>query len=111
MKNTTNKLRAVDLPRFVRLLRSVWSDVGLSPREAVMAFAAAIVIATPVMLLVWATAWLLCRVTGKPLTDDAMAASVGVLFLLVCCVRAVRYANAKWRESGKPNTEASHGER
>lgn len=68
-----------------------------------MGFAAGIVIATPVMLLVWATAWLLCRVTGRPLTDDAMAASVGVIFLLACCVRAVSYASAKWRESGKPN--------
>jgi hypothetical protein len=96
---------SVEVPRLVRLLRSVWSDVGLSPREAVMGIAAGILIATPVMLLVWATAWLLCYVTGKPMTDDAMAASVGVLFLLACCVRAVSYANAKWRESGKPNAK------
>ena len=94
---------SVEVPRFVRLLRSVWDDVGISPKDALMAFAAGIIVAIPVMFVVWATAWALCRMTGKPLDDTAMTASVGVLFLVFCILRAAIYLRDKWRESRKPN--------
>jgi len=101
----TNEIPAVDLPRLVRLVRSVWDDVGIPPKDALMAFAAGIMVAIPVMFVVWATAWVLCHMTGKPLDDNAMMASVGVLFLAFCILRAAFYVRDKWRKSSKPNTD------
>jgi len=92
------------LDRIVRLFRAVWSDVGITPKDAAMAFLAGVIVAIPVMALVWATAWVLCRLTGKPLDDNAMMASVGVLFLVFCLLRAASYLRNKWRESSKPNS-------
>ena len=96
---------AMVLQRLVRLLRSVWDDVGIPPKDALMAFAAGIIVAIPVMFVVWATAWVLCYMTGKPLDDNAMMASVGLLFLVFCIFRAAFYVRDKWRESSKPNDQ------
>jgi len=68
-----------------------------------MVFLAGVIVAIPVMALVWATAWALCRLSGKPLDDNAMMASVTALFLGYCMVRAAIYLRDKWRESSKPN--------
>jgi len=43
--------------RSVRLVRAVWSDVGMDPKDAAQAFVAGVIMAIPVMAVVWATAW------------------------------------------------------
>ncbi len=105
MKTQKTQREAVDLDRLVRLLRSVWDDVGIPPKDALMAFAAGIIVAIPVMFAVWATAWVLCQLTGKPLDDNAAMASVAVLFLAFCILRAALYVRDKWRESSKANVK------
>ena len=98
---------SVEVPRLVRLLRSVWDDVGIPPKDALMAFFAGIIVSIPVMALVSMTAWGLCCMTEKPLDDNAMMASVGVLFLAFFIIRAAFYVRDKWRESSKPNSVVS----
>lgn len=99
------------LDRIVRLFRSVWRDVGITPADAAQAILAGFIVGIPVMAVVWATAWVICRLTGKPLDDSAMTASVGVLFLGLCLLRAVIYLRDKWRESSKPNAELTDAKR
>ena len=91
--------------RLVRILRSVWDDVGLPPKDAAMAFVAGLLVACPVMGVIWITAWGLCKLTGKPMDDNAFMASVSVLFCIFLLCRAVSYTREKWRESGKPNVQ------
>lgn len=109
MKNTTDKLRAVDLPRLVRLLRAIAADIPLD----LYAFGMGVItgaVALGALVIIGALVGLPCAwIAGKPFDKDAVAVGIFVamaLMMLISVGRAVcGYIGGKWRSVSEPNVK------
>jgi hypothetical protein len=87
------------IKRFVVFFYSIWDDMKLPPRDAVAAIIAGIIIAVPVTGILFGVAHLLCWITNKPYSDDAIPAAAGLLLVIGFLINLVIYLRRKWREA------------
>lgn len=85
--------------RVVSFITSTWCDIR--PDLSIIPFVVGFVVGIPVLLIIWCTTWLLCKVAEKPMNEDAYVAGICLLAVIGLFVKLACYLREKWHDTNR----------
>lgn len=85
--------------RIKRLIKLLWNDIGMSPKELLAALGISVVISVPMFVVISALGWAAAKLANKPFNDEAISVGAALLILIFLAASLLRYLFRKWNES------------